>query len=370
MGTVKIPYYTTRKRHGKVLGYWQPSKTMRQAGFALVSCGPDGPDAWRKAKEWSDRWQAYRVKLEAPEQRRWPPGSIGDAFDRYRATETWARKPIRTREDWDRGWARIEKFFGDCDPATVTLETLDEWYAALLEHIGVREAHRAMKIWRALWQVCGALKLCNPANDPSKGIRRVTPVGRTATWREGEIVRLVKGAWRQGYRGLAVVVAIAWDTGFSPVDARRLSKGDVSEEGFRIPRAKTGKPAIGTICNRTRRLMGAYLEDAPETLADAPLFRNRSGAAYSKDTLGDDFRAVRAVVFPGDDRKLMDARRSASTEALAGGATAEQVGSKMANSIATNRDLERTYFPVSNAVVKIVDGARLAGRRAIRGTKV
>jgi hypothetical protein len=149
------------------------------------------------------------------------------------------------------------------------------------------------------------------------GIRRVTPLGRSATWAEGEVVRIVKIAWRMGYRGLAVIVAIAWDTGFSPVDARRLATEHMSTEGFRIPRAKTGKPAIGTVSPRTRRLVESYLKDLPETVVGAPLFRNRTGAAYSKDTLGDDFRAVRAAVFPGDTRKLMDTRRSGAVEALA-----------------------------------------------------
>jgi hypothetical protein len=114
--------------------------------------------------------------------------------------------------------------------------------------------------------------------------------------------------------------------------------------------------------------MDNYLKNTPETICGSPLFRNRSRAAYSKDTLGDDFRAVRARIFPGDTRMLMDARRSGATGALAGGASAEQIGSKMANSIATNR--ERTYLPVNSAVIRMVDRARLDGRRAIPGTKV
>lgn len=66
----------------------------------------------------------------------------------------------------------------------------------------------------------------------------------------------------------------------------------------------------------------------------------------------------------------MDLRRSVAIEALAGGAKADQIGGKLANSIATNRELEGTYLPQSGAVVRLVDEARLVGRRAIRGTKV
>jgi hypothetical protein len=280
------------------------------------------------------------------------------------------RDGLQTREEWERGWRRIEGVFDDCDPSTVTLEALDRWYADMLVEIGVREAYRAMKIWRALWQVCGALRLCDPDNDPSWGVRRVTPEGRSATWTEGEIVGMVRGGWRAGYRGAAVIIAIAWDTCFSPVDARKLAKEHASPEGFRIARAKTGKPAIGTLTARTRRLVESYLRDAPETVAGAPLFRNRSGAVYSKYTLGDDFRAIRGMVFHNDTRKLMDVRRPGAVEALAGGVTADQIGGKLANSIATNRELERTYLPGSAAVVQLVDAGRRRGRAAIRGSKV
>jgi putative DNA primase/helicase len=54
---LKVRYYTTRRREsGKIVGYWQPTKAMKDAGFALVSCGIDGPSAWRCAEEWNARW--------------------------------------------------------------------------------------------------------------------------------------------------------------------------------------------------------------------------------------------------------------------------------------------------------------------------
>jgi len=44
-----------------------------------------------------------------------------------------------------------------------------------------------------------------------------------------------------------------------------------------------------------------------------PIFRNRSGVPYAKDTQGDDFRAVRAIVFNSPTF-----RRSGTVEALTG----------------------------------------------------
>jgi hypothetical protein len=37
-------------------------------------------------------------------------------------------------------------------------------------------------------------------------------------------VRLAKLAWRRGYKGLACIIAVAWDAGFSPVDVRMLAE--------------------------------------------------------------------------------------------------------------------------------------------------
>ena len=62
-------------------------------------------------------------------------------------------------------------------------------------------------------------------NDPSMGIRNRSPAPRWQRWSEGEAVRLVKSACRLGYHGLACIVAVAWDTQFSPVDVRTLAPG-------------------------------------------------------------------------------------------------------------------------------------------------
>ena len=72
---------------------------------------------------------------------------------------------------------------------------MDEWYADVLRRAGVREAHRAMKIWRALWGVAAAMRYCERDADPSLGIRRVTPQGRSAVWQGTEVVALIHKAW-------------------------------------------------------------------------------------------------------------------------------------------------------------------------------
>jgi hypothetical protein len=113
--------------------------------------------------------------------------------------------------------------FGDVRPAAVTLEQLSEFRAEIARNVSQREAHRVIKIWRALWQVLAALRNCRPDEDPSFGVVNTEPEPRHASWQAWEIARIAKRAWRDGYHGLAALIATAWDGMMSPVDVRAVT---------------------------------------------------------------------------------------------------------------------------------------------------
>jgi hypothetical protein len=263
---------------------------------------------------------------------------------------------------------------GDVAPDTITFDMMSQWRASLEKKHGRGVAHKTIRIWRALWTIMLGMKIARGV-DPSKGVRNRAPAPRHQRWTEGEAVRLVKAAWRSGYCGLACIIAIAWDTSFSPVDVRTLAarhRSEANNGGLMFDRrdegrAKTGKAAIGTISRRTERLVAAYLAALGANLhPDAILFRNRSGNPYRQDTLADDLGTLRKAIFPGDKRRLMDMRRSGTLEAIAGGAEGFALAAKMANSIERSNALHRTYAPVDEVAVQGVDEARLRGRRKLR----
>jgi len=71
-------------------------------------------------------------------------------------------------------------------------------------------------------------------------------------------------------------------------------------------------------------------------------------------------------MFPGDERRLMDMRRSGTVEAVAGGADAVGLSAKLANSIGRSNALHKAYAPVEIEAVRNTDEARRQGRRKIR----
>jgi hypothetical protein len=230
--------------------------------------------------------------------------------------------------------------WGDVAPDTIPFAQMSKWRAALEMKHGKGVAHKTIRVWRTFWKIMLGMKVAH-TSDPTLGIRNRAPAPRWQRWTEGEAVRLVKGAWRQGYCGLACIIAVSWDTQFSPVDVRTLAERHRVILGDRLifdrqveGRTKTGRAAIGTISRRTERLVSKYLSDlGSDRLPNAILFRNRSGNPYRDDTLGDDFAAVREIVFPGDKRRLMDMRRSGVVEAIAGNVGALGLSAKLANSI-------------------------------------
>jgi integrase len=219
------------------------------------------------------------------------------------------------------------------------------------------------------------LGFCEAARDPSLLFANSAPKPRQDVWFEGEAVRLVKEAWQSGYKGLAMLLAVAWDSQLSPVDARNLRVGDMRRDAigiwFDVARAKTGRQAIATLSPRTARLLQGYRASLPAVpMGAVRVFCNRSGAPYSKDTLGNDFRAVRAKVFGDDERRrVADFRRSGAIETLAGNVSPEKLSKKMANTLSASNRLHHTYAPVQLASVRDADDARKLGRAKLREQK-
>ena len=383
MGKIKIPYYTVIAGRG----YWRPSKKMRALGFLIIRCGVDGPDAWALAAQWNKRWQAVRngdspplVDVselsadDAESARRYPPGSVGAAFQVYIRTPEWAARALSARSKvWWPAWFRIRDMWGDVAPDTIAFEMMSKWRAALEKKHGRGVAHKTLRVWRTFWKIMLGMKVAR-TTDPSTGIRNRAPAPRWQRWSEGEVVRLVKTAWRRGHHGMACIIAVAWDTQFSPVDVRTLAHRHRTVHAGRMVfdrqadgRTKTGRAAIGTVSTRTERLVLAYLEKlAVDMHPDALLFRNRSGNPYRADTLSDDFADVRELTFPSDKRRLMDMRRSGVVEAIAGEAGPLGLSAKLANSIERSNTLHKTYAPVDIEAVLNADAARLKGRRKMR----
>jgi hypothetical protein len=149
-----------------------------------------------------------------------------------------------------------------------------------------------------------------------------------------------------------------------PIEPRDPPDVIANGAAFFAERCKSGKPVGGALNDRALVALQAHLERlGTELHGDAFVFHNRSGAPYSSDTLGDDFRAVRIAVFgEHDKRTLADFRRSGAHEAIAGEATPAALAHAMGNTLSVSNALFATYCRVNLTTIRSVMEARRRGR--------
>jgi hypothetical protein len=266
--------------------------------------------------------------------------------------------------------------------------------AKVVERTSESEGHRVIKVWRALWKKLPPMKYpAPPESDPSLVFANSAPDPRQVVIEYRDVLRLVQCAWREGYFGLAALLAVVWDTMLSPGDARTLKAGQFSRDDhgaiFFVDRAKTGRAAAGTLSKWSEAILKAYLQQrgiqfrdsalmmgGAKVLDSVPMFCSRGAVAgpkggrpwaprmYSSDRMGIDYRYVRELVFGEDDeRQIQDMRRSGHVEGDAGGATPADASAKMANTISVSNRLRKTYNPVNVVSVRRFDEARVAARK-------
>ena len=252
------------------------------------------------------------------------------------------------------------------------MKQMSKWRETVARKFGADAAHKAMKVWRALWGVLRALRYTQ-LTDPSKKVTNTVPKPRNVRHEFAPALHLAKTAWRRGTVGSPASSSCAGDAGFQPGDARTACAkhlGEDPQNGRLIidrcvdGRSKTEVAVIGKLSRLGDAMVRTYLmEFGVERTGGALLFRARTKQTYRDTVLSHDFADIRALVDPEDRRQLRDTRRSATTEAFRGGADSKAVSQKFGNSIDRSAFLFKTSNPVALEQVRQADQARVRGRR-------
>ncbi|WP_237480772.1 hypothetical protein [Lichenibacterium dinghuense] len=228
---MRIPY--TSVRGGK--RFFEPRGRMVAEGFRPRSLGPDDERARREAwRLYEDRMATRDGRAPAPEPaasgraskeavslgRRYPRGSIGAAWQEWIRTEEWGALALsnRTKIWWPAWEKRIEPVFGDVRPDSIA------WRATVAGEFGVDAAHKAMKVWRALWGVLQALRYTQ-LTDPSKKVTNTAPKPRNVRHEFASALHLAKTAWRRGIADWPASSSSAGTPAFSRATPALLWRG-------------------------------------------------------------------------------------------------------------------------------------------------
>lgn len=368
----RVRYYTVKNGQA----FWTPGKFGASYGLPKSQpLGPAGAAAVAAAAIWNGRLDEAREAARSPAKklRIYPPGSLGHFYEAFQTKTAWRLMAPRTRDDYERAWPEIERRFGARLVTKITADDSERFHAELhpahnegSEH-SWNEAHRVLKVWRALLSALVSYEIRTSA--PIGRVSNPAPKGRDSLWTHDDVMTLAWVAALSGHKGMSAAIRLAWGAMLAPVDVWTLPRSGwrtgASGAQLATQREKTGKRVLHAVGADTLEVVDAYLGSMPTLLPDTKMIRRYNGAPYrSKDTFGDDFRAIRAIAFPGDARQFLDLRRSALTEARLGGATKDDIGLAAANSVDRSAKLEETYL--LGASERVLE-ARQLGRLKMAG---
>ena len=310
---------------------------------------------------------------------KYPKGSFGAFFMKWRCSDAWEGMQTRTKEDYDRVWPEIEKRFANMPILEITVSKSESFHRQLKSaerdgSLSANARHRILKVWRALLSQAHKRGIFQIA--PVGSISNPEPVGCPAFWLENEINKLIEAANDNGFDGMALAIQIGWVTLLSPCDVRSLThnqlKRTTNGEGYiQTHRQKTGRRALPYLTSELVSNIDRYINGLEIQLDENdPIILMRSGTPYvTKDTFSKDFRVIRNMVFENDTRTFKDIRRSGNLEADLGEASPTDRAELLANSLHKNAFLEATYTPPTVARGKKILEKRKAGRKLLKAEK-
>lgn len=372
VAAIKLRY--VRNKRGNL--FWEPTPTMRALGFLPKPLGPDAPPAWAEAQSLYEKWLRARDGSETfTVEETYPPGSLGEYYRLFKAkSKAWRKKALRTKEDYERAWKHIGPHLGRKTITKISVTDIEDFEEVLDTTLSPSERYRVMKCLRALF-ADAIVRLRLNIKSPALAVANPQPQGRSQIWLGSEIQKLVAGAYELEMDGMAVAIMIAWDTLFSPVDVRTLTRQQLRRDAvgwyLHRSRTKTDREAFGHLTDETAAALQAYLKElGADLLPTAALIRRKSGKAYAQGVSGknyfaQDFRAVRAHVFPGDQRQFLDIRRSGNVEADAAGADKSTMAELLANSMDSSAFLDATYTPATVSKARQIAVTRKEGRERL-----
>lgn len=216
-----------------------------------------------------------------------------------------------------------------------------------------------------------ALTLLGVEGNPTYAVRIRHPRPRKSFWPRGTVWRAVRQAWRRGWPGVALAIAIAYDTGLRPQDVRALTPAQIDGNRLTLVPQKTehldDSETVYLLWWSTVRLIARYQRTIGVVpMAHLPLIRSASGRPFgNRHHLAKQIRQVLRSAGLPDQLQLRDLRRTGNKEAAEGGATEAQLAARNRHSIEQSSRILDTYTPKTTALAEAAQAVRKRGKRGL-----
>lgn len=314
MAELKIRYM--RRRKGAF--YYIPNAAMTVAGFRCEPLGRDMARAIERAEALNSQWDRIKAGLEAQPDPA-PRGSLAWLIERYRGS-TWFRDLAETTtQEAERQIAYLESSplvrFNVREIDRQAVRTIYEKCAARHGVWKARDVHKRLARILSYGVETGVIT-ANPAHK----MQLSAPRPRRTIWRREQVQAAIDKALELGERGVALAIALGYDSGQDLMVILRQTWAHFDGEGMAFRRTKTGIASWSPLSAQTLRLLHE-VERTSTHIVTTPAGLPIGG----RSQFGKRFRKVRAAAGLPDELRFRDLRRTVGTEIDAGGGNIEPI---------------------------------------------
>ena len=348
--------------------YWHATPALKKLGFQDMACCKDGKTAQAKALKWTAKaLRALDTGEGTVRVPRYMRGTVAHMIYLYETSKVFHRKGAETKQKARENHRVIDHHIGDKHMEKLTEDDVITFFDNAEAQNGPYARWHALKALKSLLSRAARLEIIS--HNPAADVVNPQPRGRSQTWLDDEIPRLIAKAQEIGETAMSLCIRIVDECGFSPVDVRTLDASMIGRVGETCiidrSRAKTGANGIWAISASLYDDIAAYVEELGVALTPAaPIFRRTDGTPWpNKQAFSRTFRKVREAEFGQEEtRRLMDIRRTVSVETDLAGMSREERAKMLANAMDRSDALHKVYTPDTiEAAVNALE-SRLKGR--------
>lgn len=265
MANITIPCLVAKRNVAGVVTswHWQPSKTLRDAGWSALALGRDQSAAIDAARKRNAEVQAWKQACPGEGRRPAPPGvqkrtatgTLAALITRYRKdvldndARDNGRAPIAatTRKVYNTSLHRLQAWAGDQPLAYVTPARVRALRNAMMKPaeqggLGHHPAHATLKMGRTLFRFAESIDLIPRGANPFDRFDLAAPAPRDVVWSPPAREAMIAAAIDQGQPSMALAIMLGFAIGQREADllaltARhyvRLPEHKVLPEHYRI----------------------------------------------------------------------------------------------------------------------------------------
>lgn len=348
--------------------WWEPTSAEKKLGLEAIDLDADRP-AWSiREAEAQNRAVRRALSGETTKARQQTSRTIDALIETYRAHSWYLSKRPGTQRGYNTALNAISRKWGGQKVSDFDGEVMQAWHDTLAAGSGGNYATKMTGMMSVLFRLAERIgwrpKGSNPCSDLDR--EKTKRRSRYASWEEFDA--LLAAAEDMGMPSLGAAVALSFLQGQRQTDilAARvrdfinvpviLPGEDEPEKVWVWDFSRSKNATAGTVPLHDEALTWVQRMAERREDDDAPLLVDeRVGRAYDLDLFQhrwNDLRAIAAkacpsLLDPGQVLQFRDLRRSASTWARIGGASLEDVGDLLGNTVADNPVLAATYMPAN-----------------------